>query len=453
MITTTLKIFGVYLITLAFTLHAFPQNSITFGSNATPSLPSAAQGFLNTLLGQDPILPNTVDSGLAPVQPPLNQTANLANNSNLTAVAVPPITTQDVGALGIFANGKEQPTKRSCYKQCVRQEITTWTAAEFIVFANAMKILNTPRAGETTSWFANLVSIHNALSAEVHGNDNFLHWHRYYLLILERKLQTIDPSICMPYWDWPNSSQNFTAHPVFTTPFLSTQDANGCIPTGPFAQWTVFNEIGCVQRNINTTYTLTSYGITVALLHNTQNFTSFRNTLEVTPHSGPHIAIGGSMATMLSPADPLFWLHHATVDMLWSDLTYKTTGLQHPALATPLPGFLLTLGDVDHAEDWCYSYAPTPLNVETKVAPPSPISSTFLKMNQNINSTAAVALSKQISAKVANATVKFQNSPTDFTAVTTRSSNPILRVPSPSAKNAPKTTVAATMLLLSIVLL
>jgi Common central domain of tyrosinase len=31
-----------------------------------------------------------------------------------------------------------------------------------------------------------------------------------------------------------------------------------------------------------------------------------------------HNAVGGTMATAASPADPLFWLHHAFVDRLWA---------------------------------------------------------------------------------------------------------------------------------------
>ena len=35
-------------------------------------------------------------------------------------------------------------------------------------------------------------------------------------------------------------------------------------------------------------------------------------------HGSVHIAVGGPMATERSPADPLFWLHHANVDRLWA---------------------------------------------------------------------------------------------------------------------------------------
>lgn len=31
---------------------------------------------------------------------------------------------------------------------------------------------------------------------------NFLAWHRYYLLQLERRLQQVDSAVSLPYWDW-----------------------------------------------------------------------------------------------------------------------------------------------------------------------------------------------------------------------------------------------------------
>jgi hypothetical protein len=35
-------------------------------------------------------------------------------------------------------------------------------------------------------------------------------------------------------------------------------------------------------------------------------------------HGGVHLAVGGQMETERSPADPLFWLHHANVDRIWA---------------------------------------------------------------------------------------------------------------------------------------
>ena len=44
-----------------------------------------------------------------------------------------------------------------------------------------------------------------------------------------------------------------------------------------------------------------------------------RPTLEFNPHDGVHQAIGGNMSVVaLSARDPIFFLHHANVDRLWS---------------------------------------------------------------------------------------------------------------------------------------
>ena len=52
----------------------------------------------------------------------------------------------------------------------------------------------------------------------------------------------------------------------------------------------------------------------------------FRPFLEGTPHPLPHVCLGGSdlgdMATLYSPNDPVFFLHHSFVDLiyaLWQD--------------------------------------------------------------------------------------------------------------------------------------
>ena len=36
------------------------------------------------------------------------------------------------------------------------------------------------------------------------------------------------------------------------------------------------------------------------------------------PHAAPHSFIGGPMLDMLSPSDPLFFVHHANVDRIWA---------------------------------------------------------------------------------------------------------------------------------------
>lgn len=44
----------------------------------------------------------------------------------------------------------------------------------------------------------------------------------------------------------------------------------------------------------------------------------FARALERRPHNSGHRWIGGDMASMASPNDPAFWLHHAQIDRIWS---------------------------------------------------------------------------------------------------------------------------------------
>ena len=45
----------------------------------------------------------------------------------------------------------------------------------------------------------------------------------------------------------------------------------------------------------------------------------FSNFLEREPHNRGHGWIGGDMGNpMISPNDPIFWMHHAQIDRIWS---------------------------------------------------------------------------------------------------------------------------------------
>jgi hypothetical protein len=61
----------------------------------------------------------------------------------------------------------------------------------------------------------------------------------------------------------------------------------------------------------------------VAAASSRTKFIPFQRALEAA-HGSVHIAVGGpdgvgTMAGASSPADPLFWLHHANVDRLWAE--------------------------------------------------------------------------------------------------------------------------------------
>lgn len=44
-----------------------------------------------------------------------------------------------------------------------------------------------------------------------HGWEQFLTWHRLYLYYFEQQMQDIDPTVTLPYWDWPIYRENVLA--------------------------------------------------------------------------------------------------------------------------------------------------------------------------------------------------------------------------------------------------
>jgi tyrosinase len=121
---------------------------------------------------------------------------------------------------------------------------------------------------------------------------NFLAWHRWYLLQFERRLQDEDPDVAVPYWDW-------IANPRI--PRAINRSAQ-------LRRWRI-------QRQWDPSFLPERADLNRALRRD--KFGPFQLRLEG-EHGNVHIAVGGQMATERSPADPLFWLHHANVDRLWA---------------------------------------------------------------------------------------------------------------------------------------
>lgn len=198
----------------------------------------------------------------------------------------------------------------------------------------------------------------NPMVNGAHGNDGFLPWHRAFLYEFEELLQTVDPTVTIPYWDWtlPTAVQQAE---IFTADFMGGFGAGGVqgsnfstangwvqrtdlsgntwngLSTGTQAlarparnatnrsfatlgnvNWTGPGGFpaGLVsgQEAINRTMSLTTYA-------------TFNFQLERRVHNPQHTWIGGSMGTQASPNDPMFWLLHANVDRLWAEWQMQDT--------------------------------------------------------------------------------------------------------------------------------
>ena len=68
-----------------------------------------------------------------------------------------------------------------------------------------------------------------------HQSPSFLPWHRRYLLDFERRLQAIDPTVTVPYWNW--TIDRTLAAPLWKADFLGGDGRVGDyqVTTGQFA--------------------------------------------------------------------------------------------------------------------------------------------------------------------------------------------------------------------------
>jgi tyrosinase len=112
-----------------------------------------------------------------------------------------------------------------------RKNINTLTPDELARFRNAvaqMKSLDNYFLDERS--FGYWARMHANLCQ--HGWEEFLTWHRLYLYYFEQRLQDVDPSVTLPYWDWTDESTPDVPSSLFDAavqdPSIKTD--NGVIP-------------------------------------------------------------------------------------------------------------------------------------------------------------------------------------------------------------------------------
>jgi Mg-chelatase subunit ChlD len=209
-----------------------------------------------------------------------------------------------------------------------------------------------------------------------HGGPAFLPWHREYLRRFELALQRVDSAVTLPYWDWtedPVSGAAARRSPLFegdpadpTDGLLATESGlvDGVRVGGPFGTnpgrldpagddsnpvdaepWLVRYEnratrlpdgslsvelvdrvaAGLGGRALGREFStdpgdaLPTRSDVDGVLARTTFEPEFRSGLEVTLHNTGHRWVGGDMAALTSPNDPVFFLHHCFVDKLWAD--------------------------------------------------------------------------------------------------------------------------------------
>lgn len=199
-----------------------------------------------------------------------------------------------------------------------RKEASSLTTAERNRYKNVIQQM----LADPSNPYGKMVAIHGNMMHNMHGGMNaagtqrFLTWHRDYLMKFELALQQIDPASFIPYWDWTKRR----SLPTWMRTFKPTVFIPG--------RGTII-----VKRNASIPAKINVNGIT-----SLTDFTNFTDELENGPHGTVHMQVGvvngvrEAMADIrVSPADPIFWMHHAQLDRLWSIWQVQNPG-KNPTL-------------------------------------------------------------------------------------------------------------------------
>jgi len=207
---------------------------------------------------------------------------------------------------------------------------------------------------------------HNVHFTHGHNNSSFLPWHREFIRRFEAELQVSDPRVMLCYWN--SSNDQSTTADLWDNSFLGQFDA----------AWGLGRSLGNGGFLANPG---TVDGVLDALTYDV-----FWDPLENDVHNGPHPWVGGVMGGGSSPGDPVFYLHHCYIDMLWAQWQLRHPGAPYvassgaPDVGDHMHPWSTTVGDVlDHRVINVYSYPAGYIQDEPRVtpAPDAPPTITF----------------------------------------------------------------------------
>jgi tyrosinase len=171
--------------------------------------------------------------------------------------------------------------------------------------------------------YARLVAIHADMNHEMHtmrgmrgsaGTLRFLPWHRVYLIKFEQAMRAFEPKFFLPHWRWVDQ-KNIPAWLKSFKPPGVKRDPGGdpqapSLPTKQQIETTVMNQ--------------TSYRAFTLALEGAKPFGA---------HNLVHVWFHGTMSVVpTAPSDPMFWIHHAEIDRIWSIWAAKHLG-EKPSLS------------------------------------------------------------------------------------------------------------------------
>jgi hypothetical protein len=208
----------------------------------------------------------------------------------------------------------------------VRRDIATFdpNGPEVASLREGFRVLRQRSTNNPNSRLGLLGQANIHRDACAHANWWFLPWHRGYLYYFEQILREAaqDDSLALPYWNWTEN------------------------PRLPAAFWGANNPLNDATREIGPDATADPGFVGRRVIRDivgTRDFRTFAGgasagprirdgagDLEDQPHNYIHNFVGGENGNMQDPdraaRDPIFWLHHANVDRLWTRWVRKNPG-------------------------------------------------------------------------------------------------------------------------------
>ncbi|KAF9051831.1 hypothetical protein BJ165DRAFT_917274 [Panaeolus papilionaceus] len=205
-------------------------------------------------------------------------------------------------------------------------------------------------------------AVHIHTAQEVHDVAHFLPWHRRYLRMFEKMLRDeCGFRGALPYWDWTldgDKGGRILDSPIFDAEAgfggdgvegtlklnftqkqiedngIDTDAYRGCVMDGPFAHPGFQLHLGpgklvgdhCLSRGVNSSVLDSFKSSLVQRALTKPNYDQFRRALSMgsdeqghkNEHTAGHYVIGGELSNLYSsPAEPIFFLHHANLDRVW----------------------------------------------------------------------------------------------------------------------------------------
>ena len=254
----------------------------------------------------------------------------------------------------------------------IRKNAADLSGGEWKRYCKAIVALkHTITAGSSISIYDQFVAIHLGVwglkfdtREDVYGRDGghrgpaFLPWHREYLRRYEEALAAIDPTVTLPYWNWGLGGDAET-NILFQVDHMGPR--GGTVTRGYFAGVATAQNDGLpwiIHKDLRPQHSLRPTGSAASRLWRSGTdgagalppaaavfevlgkplFSQFRPALEggdglgaghAGMHNGVHGWMGGDMAFMSSPNDPIFFMHHAQIDRLWASWQRKHPGVKN----------------------------------------------------------------------------------------------------------------------------